>query len=194
MATQVKLNIVHSRFYSICLTFLKTTRWRCRQVLLYLKDALIGQVRIPGIHFDRDVVWIQFWSMRSGFFWWKINVLTLNEFKCGHYLWRRSCTTVFAGERQWLYFTNHGVEECVRRQKPGCQSVCANITKSLWEMKESGFCGSPVDHVGMNGAAATGQMLARGPPGDEGVDCRSETGDATEGRGRSAWDGGQVKR
>lgn len=36
--------------------------------------------------------------------------------------------------------------------------------------------------------------LARGPPGDEGVDGGSETGDATEGRGRSASDGGQVKR
>lgn len=60
-------------------------------------------------------------------------------------------------------------------------------------MKESGFCGSPEDHEGMDGAAATGQMLAGGPPGD-GVDGGSGTGDATEGRGRSAWDGGQVTR
>lgn len=97
------------------------------------RDALIGQVRVPGIHFDRDVVlWIQFWTMRPGFFWWKINVLTLNEFKCEHYLWRRSCTTVFAGECQWLYFTNHGVEECVRRQKPGWR-VCAPTTQKVSE-------------------------------------------------------------
>lgn len=52
---------------------------------LFEGTHLIGQVRVPGIHFDRDVVlWIQFWTMRSGFFWWKTNVLTLNEFKCGH--------------------------------------------------------------------------------------------------------------